>query len=166
MLLPATPFNIGIETVGGVMTDLIPLRTIIMHTKKSLVFTTDQDQQSTATIKVCGGKRSLTKDCHELGRFDPSGIPPAPRSVPQTEVKLEIDANGIRHVIAEDKATKNKQYITLTNMGYLSQEEIERMVKEAEEFAEERIDFREQVRNLHLQHEEHHQRQRQARGQD
>ncbi|KAL9447254.1 hypothetical protein AB3S75_014847 [Citrus x aurantiifolia] len=120
------------------MTELIPLWTImIMPTKKSHVFTTCQDQQSTVTIKVYEGERSLTKDCRELGRFDLSGIPPAPRGVPQIEVTFEVDANGILHVTAEDKGAKNKQSITITNdKGRLSQEEIDRMVKEAEEFAE------------------------------
>ncbi|XP_052297858.1 heat shock 70 kDa protein BIP3-like [Citrus sinensis] len=136
LLLPATPLSLGIETVGGVMTELIPLRTImIMPTKKSHVFTTCQDQQSTVTIKVYEGERSLTKDCRELGIFDLSGIPPAPRGVPQIEVTFELDADGILHVAAEDKAAKNKHSITLTNMWQLSQE-IDRMVKEAEEFAE------------------------------
>ncbi|KAH9689470.1 Heat shock 70 kDa protein BIP3 [Citrus sinensis] len=121
LLLPATPLSLGIETVGGVMTELIPLRTImIMPTKKSHVYE---------------GERSLTKDCRELGIFDLSGIPPAPRGVPQIEVTFELDADGILHVAAEDKAAKNKHSITLTNMWQLSQE-IDRMVKEAEEFAE------------------------------
>ncbi|KAH9755271.1 Heat shock 70 kDa protein BIP3 [Citrus sinensis] len=121
LLLPATPLSLGIETVGGVMTELIPLWTImIMPTKKSHVYE---------------GERSLTKDCRELGRFDLSGIPPAPRGVPQIEVTFELHADGILHVAAEDKAAKNKHSITLTNMWQLSQE-IDRMVKEAEEFAE------------------------------
>ncbi|CAL2032642.1 CBN-HSP-4 protein [Caenorhabditis brenneri] len=135
VLLDVNPLTMGIETVGGVMTKLISRNTVI-PTKKSQVFSTAADSQSAVSIVIYEGERPMVKDNHKLGNFDLTGIPPAPRGVPQIEVTFEIDVNGILHVSAEDKGTGNKNKITITNdHNRLSPEDIERMINDADKFA-------------------------------
>ncbi len=144
LLLDVTPLSLGIETLGGVMTKLIERNTTI-PTRKSQVFSTAADNQTAVTVRVLQGEREMAQDNVELGRFDLVGIPPAPRGVPQVEVSFDIDADGIVHVSAKDLGTGKEQSIKITAPKKLSKEEIERMVRDAEKFAEEDKKKKEQV---------------------
>jgi endoplasmic reticulum chaperone BiP len=134
LIIDATPLTLGIETTGGVFAEIIRRQTSI-PTQKSQVFSTNADNQDRVRIQVYEGERPLTKDNNLLGSFELSGIPPAPRGVPQIEVTFEIDPNGILTVSASDKGTERRNSITITQDGRLSKEEIDRMVKTANEFA-------------------------------
>ena len=134
LLLDVTPLSLGIETLGGVFTRLIDRNTTI-PTKKSQVFSTAEDGQTAVTIRVSQGEREMAADNKLLGQFDLVGIPPAPRGVPQVEVTFDIDANGIVHVSARDKATGKEQSVRIQANGGLADSEIERMLKEAEQHA-------------------------------
>lgn len=138
VLLDVTPLSLGIETLGGVMSKIIKRNTVV-PTKKGESFTTTVDNQETIAVHVYEGERAMSKDCHLLGQFDLTGIAPAPKGQPQVIVTFDIDENGIVKVTAEDKASKTKKEITIEdrNSGRLSEDEIDRMVREAEEYADE-----------------------------
>merc|ERR1739843_65269 len=145
LLLDKTSPSMGIETVGGVFTPIVK-RDTQLPTKKTQVFSTNQDNQMQVKIDVYEGERTMTKDNHPLGRFELTGIPPAPRGVPQIEVTFEVNADGILEVTAADKGTGKSEKITISSdKGRLSTDEIDRMVKEAEQYAEEDRIVRERV---------------------
>jgi chaperone protein DnaK len=144
VLLDVTPLSLGLETLGGVMTKIIP-RNTTLPTSKSEVFSTAADGQTSVEINVLQGEREFVKDNKSLGSFRLDGIPPAPRGVPQIEVKFDIDANGILSVAAVDKGTAKKQDITITGASTLPTDEVEKMVKEAERFSKEDKEKREAI---------------------
>lgn len=156
LLLDVTPLSLGIETLGGVMTTLIQSNTTI-PTKKSEIFSTAADSQTSVEIHVLQGERPVAQDNRTLGRFHLDGIPPAPRGIPQIEVTFDIDANGILHVAAKDKATNKEQSIRITSSSGLSKEEVEKMKRDAQEHAaedkkhKEEIDIRNQADTLVFQ---------------
>ena len=144
LLLDVTPLSLGIETLGGVMTKLIEANTTI-PTRKSEVFSTAADNQPSVEINVCQGERPLARDNKSIGRFHLDGIPAAPRGVPQIEVTFDIDANGIVNVSAKDLGTGNAQHITITSSSNMSKDDIEKAVKEAEQYAAEDAKIKEKV---------------------
>ena len=144
LLLDVTPLSLGIETLGGVTTVLIPRNTTI-PASKSEIFSTAADNQTSVEVHVLQGERSMARDNRTMGRFHLTGIPAAPRGMPQIEVTFDIDANGIVNVMATDKATGKEQKITITGASGLAKDEVNRLVKEAEANAAEDAKQREEV---------------------
>ena len=147
LLLDVTPLSLGIETLGGVNTTLIERNTTI-PAKKSQIFSTASDNQTAVTIRVLQGERPMANDNVELGRFDLLGIPLAPRGMPQIEVGFDIDANGIVHVAAKDLGTGKEQSIRITAPKKLAKDEIDRMVRQAEQFAAQDAKKKEEVETI------------------
>merc|ERR1712139_632832 len=144
VLLDVTPLSLGLETLGGVMTKLIP-RNTTLPTSKSEVFSTASDGQTSVEINVLQGEREFVKDNKSLGNFRLDGIPPAPRGIPQIEVRFDIDANGILSVTATDKGSGKKADIKITGASTLAKEDVERMVEEAQKYAEEDTKKRDEI---------------------
>ncbi|MGH9492240.1 MAG: Hsp70 family protein, partial [Terriglobales bacterium] len=144
LLLDVTPLTLSIETLGGVATGMIPRNTTI-PTKKTETFSTAADSQTSVEVHVLQGERPMARDNRTLGKFHLTGIPPAPRGVPQIEVTFDIDANGILNVTAKDMATSKDQKITITSSSGLSKEEVERMAKDADAHSEEDKKRREEI---------------------
>ena len=144
LLLDVTPLSLGIETKGGIMTKIIERNTTI-PTKRSEIFTTAEDNQPSVMIQVYQGEREMARDNKSLGNFELTGLPPAPRGIPQIEVTFDIDANGIVHVSAKDLGTGKQQSMTITGGSALAKDDIERMMREAEQYAEEDRQRREQA---------------------
>ncbi len=149
LLLDVTPLSLGIETLGGVMTTLIPRNTTI-PTRKSETFSTAADNQTSVEVHVLQGERPMARDNRPLGRFHLTGLPPAPRGVPQIEVTFDIDANGIVNVSAKDMATQKEQKITITASSGLSKDEVDRMMKEAESHADDDKRRKEEIETRNL----------------
>jgi len=146
VLLDVTPLSLGVETLGGVTTQLIERNTTI-PTEESKIFTTAQDNQTTVEIHVVQGERAMAKDNHSLGRFTLTGIPPSPKGIPQIEVSFQMDENGILNVSAEDKASGKQESITVESTSQLSEDEIKRMKQEAEQHAQEDKEKKEEIRD-------------------